>query len=93
MSGQTDRMDQRQPGHTVTGAPGCVAAHAARPPVRAGRVVLGVVGVATALAALGLAAAACLGTLDPASSTPTSAQSITVTPSAGRTVDSPIPSP
>lgn len=78
-------MQNPPPGHTVTGPPAARrAVHAARPPVRPARLVAGVAAFAALLAALGVGTAACLTTLAPATSTPTSARSITVTPDAGQ---------
>lgn len=68
--------------HTVTGPPSRQAAHAARPPMPTARL-LGITGVAaTLLGLLGLGLWALLASGGPATSTPTSAQLITVTPSA-----------
>jgi len=70
--------------HTVTGRTGGNGpGHAARPSTAPGQVFAAAVGVAALLAALGAGAAACLNTLEPARSTPTSASQITVTPGIG----------
>lgn len=68
---------EQQPGHTVTGASGRPAAHAARPgPGRWWPIVAAAVVVVVA----GVAAAAVLGTGGQGASAPSSARSITVTP-------------
>jgi hypothetical protein len=86
----TGRVDHRPLAHSVTGPPRVRgAAHAARPVPDPRRLIAGVLGGAAALAVLGLGMAACLTTLDRSTSTPTSAQSITVTPSTGRPANGP----
>jgi hypothetical protein len=74
-------VDLHQSGlHTVTGWPGSGRpAHAARPWQPRIRVATAV-GIVLLLAAMGAAAASCLGSLGPSKSTPTSASLITVTP-------------
>ncbi|WP_204806255.1 hypothetical protein [Mycobacterium riyadhense] len=60
----------------AAGSPG--AAHAARPPVRPGRVIAGVAGLCAVIAAIGLGTRALLDAPPPAPSAPTTAQHITV---------------
>jgi len=55
--------------------------------------VAGVLGAAAALTAMGLGAAACLATLGPSTSTPSSAQSITVAPTTGTAVSTAVSPP
>lgn len=75
-------MDYPQSRHTVTGwADTGRPAHADRPrPVPTRVLVAAAAGAAVVLAAVGLGAAACLNSLEPARSSPTSASHITVTP-------------
>jgi len=88
MNRHTDRVTQRTPGHTVTGSVARTRpAHAARPAPPPGRLLACVLGTAAALAALGLATAAGLATLGSTSSTPRSAQSMTVAPPTAGAVD------
>jgi hypothetical protein len=72
-------VDPHPPTHQVTGSPAAHAAHAARPPVRTGPLVLALIVVAAVLTAGGLSAAALLKSAGTAPSTPTSARLITVT--------------
>jgi hypothetical protein len=65
--------------HQVTGSPVLRAAHAARPPVRTGPVVIGVIVATVMIAAAVMAAAFLLKSAGPDKSAPTSAQLITVT--------------
>jgi len=81
MNLHTGRVDQQPSGHTVTGSAKLRRpAHADRTALAPGRVLAGVLGAAVVLSAVGLGAAACLATLGPSTSTPPSAESITVTP-------------
>lgn len=94
MTRHTGRVDHRPLSHSVTGPPGTRgAAHAARPVPDRRRLIAGVLGATAVLAALGLGTAACLTTIDRSTSTPTSAQSITVTPATGRPANAPPPGP
>lgn len=68
-------------GHTVTGAPDTAGpAHAARPRLNPARTVAAVFGVAATLVLVGVGTAALLDSGGPASSSPTSANRITVAP-------------
>ncbi|MBU3748863.1 MAG: hypothetical protein FGM52_00125 [Mycobacterium sp.] len=72
-------MDSPRPRHTVTGSPsGRGPAHADRPRGRPSRLLTATVLAAAALAAVGLGTAACLGSREPARSTPTSAGHLSV---------------
>lgn len=64
-------------------AAGRPAAHAARPSIPPARVIGWAVAALAILGVAGLGTASCLSTLEPATSTPTSARSITVTPVPG----------
>ncbi len=66
--------------HTVTGGSTDSAAHAARPPIPRRRLLALLAGAVGLLGALGLGIWAFLGSSGPSTSTPTSAQLITVTP-------------
>ena len=66
--------------HQVTGPNAPHAAHAARPPVRTGPLVVGVIVAVAVITAAALFAAVLLKSGGPISTTPTSAQLITVTP-------------
>ncbi len=72
-------MDSPPSRHTVTGWPGDAGpAHADRRWVAPSRVAAAAVGTAAVLAAVGFGAAACLSSMGPTRSTPTSANQITV---------------
>ncbi|MCB1263280.1 MAG: hypothetical protein KDB56_01535 [Mycobacterium sp.] len=69
------------------------AAHAARPPIRAGRLIGALAAGCAVLAAVGVGAAACLNHLGPSTSAPTTARSITVTPGAPSGAGNAVPAP
>ena len=73
-------MEPSPPLHQVTGPTRPRAAHAARPPVRSGPLVIGIVVAVVVIAAAGVAAAILLKSGGPDKSAPTSAQLITLTP-------------
>lgn len=82
MTGQTGPVQFSDTGHRVTGMPNTRAAHAARPVATPGRVVSVAVAVVALTVTAGLGAAALLQRTGTGISTATSAQLITVTPSA-----------
>jgi len=67
------------PTHEVTGPPPMGAAHAARPPVRSGPVVIGIAS-ALVITAIALGVGTLVMAAGSATSTPTSAGLITITP-------------
>jgi len=77
----TDRVQPHPPAHEVTGPPLVRAAHAARPPVPTRPMVIGIVS-ALAIIAVALGVGILVTAAEPATSTPTSARLITVTPTA-----------
>ncbi len=87
-------MDSPYRRHTVTGWPDTGGpAHADRPALPSARLVVGAaVGGAVVLTAVGFGAAACLDSLGPARSAPTSAQRITVSTEPAAT-DTALPGP
>ena len=67
--------------HEVTGPPSSSRpAHAARPPARAGRLAVGILAAAAVMTAIGVGVGVLLKSAVPASSIPTRAELITVTP-------------
>lgn len=82
MTRHTDRMTPDPARHTVTGPPPRPAAHFARPPMPPAHLLATTAAAAIVLALIGLGLWALLASGGPATSTPTSAQLITVTPSA-----------
>ena len=72
-------MHPRPPLHKVTGSSAPRDAHAARPSVRTGPLLIGLIGAAVVIVAAALAAAILLKSGGPVSTTPSSAQLITVT--------------
>ena len=72
-------MEPRPALHQVTGSPMPRAAHAARPPVLAAALIIGVIVAVLIIVVAGVAIAFLLKSAGPDKATPTSAQFITVT--------------
>ncbi|MBJ7400836.1 hypothetical protein [Mycolicibacterium sp.] len=72
-------MQPHPPTHEVTGLPPVRAAHAARPPVATGPVVIGIAS-ALVITAVALGVGILVTSAGPSTSTPTSARLITITP-------------